>query len=79
MQARRASPALAAAPWGAGHAVGGRGEKGLGDVSWAVAQANALRWLPHRAELGYKRSIPPGTGDQRWRWMGTDTTPFDDK
>ena len=31
--------------------VGGRGEAGVGDVSWAVAQANALRWLPHRAEL----------------------------
>ena len=27
----------------------GAGEEGVGDVSWVVAQANALRWLPHRA------------------------------
>ena len=30
-----------------------RGEVRLGDVSDAVAQANALRWLPSRAEPGF--------------------------
>ena len=58
MQARRASPALAAAPGRAGHATGGRGEAGVGDVRRAVAQAMRYAGCPNRRSLGVSDVYP---------------------
>ena len=38
-----------------------------GGAGEAVAQANALRWLPSRAEPGFKRCFPPRTAEDRSR------------
>ena len=60
MQARRASPALAASPRGAGSAVGGRGEARVGDVRRAVAQAMRYAGCLNRRSLGVSDVYPPG-------------------
>ena len=48
----------AGSPWRGGQAR-------VGDVRWAVAQANALRWLPHRRSLGLVDVFPPRATETR--------------
>ena len=55
----------AAAPGRAGHATGGRGEAGLGDVRRAVAQAMRCAGCLNRRSLGVSDVFPPKQGRER--------------